>query len=106
MTTYALKEIFYFALLGFLAALCAPGGFWVWMSISALLYLALAWFSSIAFRRAVSAGHVSRSPATRTSFNVRPQCPTLWLVRRHILATPGTRLSVPTSQQEKPQGRR
>ncbi|MCX4176655.1 MULTISPECIES: hypothetical protein [Paraburkholderia] len=98
MTAYALREILLFAAIGFLAAVLQGGDYWLWMGIAGGAYLALALLSSRAFNAAVKTGFVSRSAKSRTAFGVHPECKSLWLVRRHILATPSTRLAVPASK--------
>lgn len=98
MTSEAFKEILFFALLGFIASGSCHGHYWLFMSVAFAAYLGLTALSAFAFRRAVKAGLVTRSAKVRTAFNVNPMCKTMWLVRRHILVTPGSGLVVPTAK--------
>lgn len=98
MTSEALKEILVFALLGFVLGLLNHEQYWLFMAIAFAAYLGLTALSAHAFRRAVDGGLVTRSARIKTSFNIDPACKSLWLVRRHILVTPRSRLAAPTSK--------
>lgn len=101
ITRYALREIFLFGLAGLAAALLLPGGFWLWTAIAFAAYIALTLASSVAFRIGVHAGLISRAKEKVSAFFVHPACPMLWLVRRHIRATPPTLLRAPISKSKR-----
>jgi hypothetical protein len=98
MTSEALKQILIFALLGFVMGLLNHGLYWLFMAVVFAAYLGLTMLSEHAFRQAVKAGLLTRSARVRASFNVEPTCRSIWLVRRHILVTPGRQLEVPMSE--------
>jgi hypothetical protein len=97
MSRYALREIIFFALAGLLAAWVLPGGFWLWMSITFAAYVVLAGAAYAAFRSGVMRGKITRARDRETSFFVHPSCAAIWLVTRHIKATPAPLLNVPVS---------